>query len=232
MEVNCPQCGKNVPGENINIEKCIAKCPSCSSIFQINGYQPKDRAAITLPRFMTLESGENMLTITRRWISGSIYGLVLLCLAWNGVFAMMVFVAFRSGSKGIPLFFLIFFAILGLAGIIILYRTISAFVNRTTITVDRNLLAITHGPLPWFGNKQIRSQKIEQLYTKEVIKKAHGSRHSDVKRYELRAILTTKTAVKLLAKLDGPEQALFIEQEVEKFLGIKDKEVRGEVGKQ
>ena len=69
------------------------------------------------------------------------------------------------------------------------------------------------------------ADQIQQLYCTA---KTSSSRNGTSTAYELHALTSGGEDRKLL-KVDELEQALFIEQEVEKFLGIADVPVRGEI---
>jgi hypothetical protein len=66
-----------------------------------------------------------------------------------------------------------------------------------------------------------------QVYTKEV---RHGGKGGGTRTYELHALTRDGRSVKLVSGLAGLDsaQALFIEKEIEKYLGIKDVPVEGE----
>jgi hypothetical protein len=87
-------------------------------------------------------------------------------------------------------------------------------------------VTVRHYPVPWAGNTSISSVEISQLYAKE---KANRSSDGGSTSFEVRAILRDGRNVKLVGGLTSSEQALFIEQAVEKCLGIKDAVVKGEI---
>jgi hypothetical protein len=105
------------------------------------------------------------------------------------------------------------------------YFMLAGYVNRTVIDVDFDRLTVKSGPLPVWGNKKIPSRTLRQLYVK-------GNTYSDmgtIMTYAVRAITDDQRNIKLLGGLDSTEQALFIEQEIEKFLHIEDKPIKGQV---
>jgi hypothetical protein len=48
-----------------------------------------------------------------------------------------------------------------------IYYAITGYVNKTTVNVDYGQLTVRHGPLPWWGDRQIEPTHIVQLYSKE-----------------------------------------------------------------
>lgn len=105
-----------------------------------------------------------------------------------------------------------------LIAIFLLYYWVVARFNQVTITVTSEDINIRSGPIPTLSNKRIVSTSLKQLY----IKKSEN-------RWEL--WIQQKNVVDdkpLLKNIYYPRYALFIEQEVEYFLGIKDKRMPDE----
>jgi hypothetical protein len=98
--------------------------------------------------------------------------------------------------------------------------------NQTIIQLRGGLLSIEHKPLPWFGAKKLSIEELKQLYCKEVV--SH-SKNGTTTTYEVLAILSNGKHITLLSHLADAEQALFFEEEIEDYLGIEDRPVRGEL---
>ena len=117
-------------------------------------------------------------------------------------------------------------------GVGITYYVAAGWLNRTHITADYQKISIRHGPLPWFGNKNIEAWDLKQLYAKEKISRSHGRHGSSTRTsYAVRAVTKSGRNIKLVGGLTTQEQAIFIEQKIEKYLGIKDASVPGEIHK-
>ena len=112
-------------------------------------------------------------------------------------------------------------------GIGMAYYTLAGLLNQTTIQVKGGELTIHHYPLPWWGNKRIQALDIEQIYSKEKVSRSKEGRVSYT--YEVYAILNNSTKEKLVGGLKEQELAFYIEQTLEKYLGIRDRPVRGEI---
>jgi len=100
-----------------------------------------------------------------------------------------------------------------------------AWRNTTRITCGAGLLEIKHGPLPWPGNLSVDSGAVLQLYcqSKEV-------RDSSMDTYRVMAIVRDrKRPTVLVDDLDLASHALFLEQAIERALGIEDRPVDGEL---
>jgi len=74
---------------------------------------------------------------------------------------------------------------------------------------------------------ELYTGELRQLYTKEIISQSKSGSSAS---YEIHAISTRGRNIKLLRGLDTSEQALYIEQEIEKYLHIEDRPVKGEYG--
>ena len=60
------------------------------------------------------------------------------------------------------------------AGVGLTYTVLTGFINRTRVEVNRALLTIRHGPLPWVGNRVLPGRSLAQLYGEEVISKSRN----------------------------------------------------------
>jgi hypothetical protein len=218
MSINCRQCNALLPAQDINQTRQLATCSKCGAVFPVKGQADEgafgtilDWPDILLPKGISIESSAEELIIRRRWyrhkhILFAIGGLIIAAIYFDD-----------------PLFWT-FFIWLSVA---LIYPALAGFLNTTVIRVNPNQLKISHGPLPAFGNRRLDPKFIEQLYVRQ-----HAHRHKNSVSYTYEVYLKIKYGrdQKLLENLDTPEQALFVEQEIERFLGIRDERIPGEVG--
>ena len=228
MQLDCPRCGRTIPGGDINVQTSIAKCSACGSVFGFADLVPGAQAAYRKPvvempkHFSVAQEGADLL-ITYRWFSAGFVFLLFFCLFWDGFLAVWYYLAFvKGGPLGMKLFPLIHVA----AGIGLTYFTLAGFVNRTIVRASSGELAIRHLPLPWPGNKVLSRADVEQLFCEE--KMSRGRNGTSVA-YQVSAVMRGGSRVKLVSGLASPEQALFIEEQIEGFFGIKDRPVAGEM---
>ena len=93
--------------------------------------------------------------------------------------------------------------------------------------VQAGWLVIEYGPLPWpNAYKRYPLVEIEQLYCKETVTHSDSGQSFS---YEVHALMTHNRNVKLVTALKEPEQALYIEQEIERYLRIQDRPVAREL---
>jgi hypothetical protein len=229
MQLNCQQCGAVIPAENINLDRMIAKCSSCNAVFSFDDQfgspekakrKPKLKYDVPLPDRFTMQDNGFDLTITRRWLGPMAFFLTFFTFFWDGIVSFFVCGILSTGNVAM----LLFISIHLLVGIWLAYYTACLYVNKTTITVTSLSLEVKHGPLPYPGNKNLSSESLKQIYCKQRI----SSGRSTTVNYEVHAINSDDKDVTLLNGLDQSEQALYIEQEIERFLKIEDVPVRGE----
>jgi hypothetical protein len=101
------------------------------------------------------------------------------------------------------------------------YNLVVAFVNSTVVSVDASRVVVRHGPLPspFARNTAIAKADIAQLYSAK-----YGAL------FAVEAKLKAGKTQRLVFPLVAAEQALFIEQQVERALGLADVAVAGELG--
>lgn len=184
----------------------------------------KESIEIGLPDKMVFEDHGHFIGITRRWFGLKIIFLTFFVIVWNGFLFSWYSTAIKSQDMMTILFPLIHVAV----GIGLTYYVIAGYLNKTYIRVDNSSIVIKHAPIPFFGNKTLSSSGIKQLYSKEKIRHSREGRSVS---YEVHVITYDRKNVKLLSGLESSEQALFIEQEIEKFLKIEDKTVKGELSR-
>lgn len=176
------------------------------------------------PRGIRIEPQSVGLHIRRRWFSLDCLVPVVISLVLLGT---LTYAAIASDGD-MPL-------MQGLAPLIVLtvgigmaYYGLAGLLNTTHLVIGGGKLSVRHRPVPWFGVRGIPTDCIEQLC---------GAEHSiptgtgAATTYRLYALLTEGRKSNLLSGLRDSDQALFIESEIERHLGIEDRPVRGEIRK-
>jgi hypothetical protein len=259
MEVTCRSCRASVASTAIDTERLLAQCDACGCLFdcsdQLSGPDPalarnRLRAPVPLPEGMQVTTSgddEGLLGSNYRSESASVTGTLKLDHRWRAsarfiwlqalyVVAYFALVAVwhefvRAAIAGeLELFYLapplIHIGTAAWLG----YRVLAHIVNTTTITADAQTLTIHHGPLPVRKGKQVLVAAIDQLYCKQVKHTTSGKNGTKTYySYAVFARLTDERELLLVEKLPNPEQALFIEQQLEAHLHIIDVPVDGEL---
>ncbi|MCB1177563.1 MAG: hypothetical protein KDK36_08310, partial [Leptospiraceae bacterium] len=111
----------------------------------------------------------------------------------------------------------------------IFYVFLAKFVNKVKVKVARGKLGVRVGPLPVGGNIDIDVNDLEQLYCKS--KWTMKSEEKTIYEYDLYAILKNSNHELIAESMKEKEQAQYLEYEIEKYLGIIDTKIKGEIKK-
>lgn len=243
--VACPSCGTTLRPADMSLDTMAARCPGCNALVDLRGVVPDpahapratrvlapaagadaaDALPVPLPAGIHVQERGRDLVIVRRWFSWIYIFLLFFCVVWDGMLVFWYALVFSGES---PLVFKLFPLLHVAAGVFITYFTIAGLVNRTTFTIERDRLSVRHAPLPWRGSVDIPAASLEQLFcTEQVIRGRNGV----TLRYGVDAVLKDGRHLKLATPLDVREQAMYIEQAIEKHLGIKDRPVRSEMAR-
>lgn len=228
MQLDCPECSSRILADDINVHTAIAKCRECNAVFGFahlledtrTGAESYYKPPVAMPEGMNVERTGMGLTISRRWFAWSILFLFFFCIAWDSFLVFWYKMAFTTKAPWIMVVFPIAHVAVGVG---LTYTVLAGFLNSTVIRVDTREISITHGPLPWPGNRVIAAQEVDQLFCQE--KKASES----ASKYNLCAIFKGGKRTELVTDLETPDQARFMEQQIEDFLRIKDRPVEGEL---
>ena len=182
---------------------------------------------ISTPAKMTVRKNSHHLIITRRRFEIEYVFWTLVVIAYD-VFGLPYLYRWYIMTFSVPkvdifsILIPLFNALLILAAN---YALMIGFFNTTVISVTSNVISVKDGPFPIWGNKRLASKDVLQLYCKKenVWNKFYVSTD-----FSVEAVMDGKSNVTLLFNLKQADQALFVEQEIEKFLNIEDKPIKGE----
>ncbi|MBO1255749.1 hypothetical protein J3L16_08640 [Alteromonas sp. 5E99-2] len=182
----------------------------------------KEQMDLGLPDKIDIHHFADHIHISRKWFGASTLFLIVFAAFWD----IFLFSFYSNMSTESDIFTKLFPLIHVAVGIGITYFAIASCFNKSNIFVSKQTLEINHKPFPWVGNKTLKSYELKQLYTKEKISTSNNSTRVT---YEVHAIMNKGKNTKLLSGLESSEQALYIEQEIEKYLQIQDIRVKGEI---
>jgi hypothetical protein len=141
-----------------------------------------------------------------------------MCLVWNCFVVAFWWNALRSGDRmgWLAIIITIPHAALGL---FLVYATLAGLLNKTVVKVTSEFLTVRHGPVPsFFGNRSMRVDDLERLSCdRDTDPENHGRRYV----YGVTALTKGGSKVDLITDLDSA-QALFIKQELERWLNLDD----------
>lgn len=228
--LRCPSCGSNLDEHGVDFARGIAKCAHCSALMRLPGVAPsaaqlgaRERPELALPRNVTAVKGERGLELHRSWFRYSVMLLVPFLFAWNG---FLVFWYARVATSNGPWIAAVFPIGHVAIGVGLTYFVLATLLNKTRIGFARGRLTVKHGPLPWPGNREIPTEQVGQLYCRS---KLQASKRGTRETYSLWLLEKTGRRTKLLELGEEPDEALALEQRIERELGIRDAEVSGEL---
>ncbi|HEX6908764.1 MAG TPA: zinc ribbon domain-containing protein [Longimicrobium sp.] len=233
----CPACGSPLRERDISRETMAGRCPACRTLVDLQAAglaaapaladagpgEAREVMPVPMPARVHVETRGRDLVVVRRWFSWTYLLLLVFCVIWFGFLATWYGIVFATDA---PLAFKLFPLIHVAAGLVIAYLTLTGFLNRTTLRIERDHLTVRHGPLPWPGNLDVSTLQLEQLFCTQKISRG---RNGVSLRYNVEALTRDGRHLKVVQGLDTREQALFIEQTLESHLGIKNRRVRSEM---
>jgi len=215
--VNCPNCTKVIPADNINLNSELCKCGNCNAVFQLKTRIETINASdevIRRPEGIDLMYFRDELDITldQNHSNSRVAWLAILAPLFAFIFTVLY------TNKGLPI------------GLALAIPSWAAFIygllgvirkGKIYITIDDHFLNIKNRPKHLVKDSSYNIKDIDQLYSK-----------------------MTPTGISLMMVIDGPNgekhqqlvgyfkslsHAKYLEQEIEKHLGIKNRKVPGEM---
>jgi len=235
FQLTCKACGKPIPAADVNIDKAIAKCGACDAVFSIRdigvGAGERPKLPVPMPKCFQVENWGSELTLTRRWYTHSLWALLAFCMFWDGFLVVWYSIGISiliNGEDVGPVWLMFVFPVFHVAiGAGLTYAVLCGFLNRTVVRVSGGELSIRHGPLPWPGNQQLLTTDVRQLYCTE--SKRQWSQQNGRRKFDVVIQSKANDKITLLTGLEELDHGLFVEQQVEQHLKIRDERVPGEV---
>ncbi len=179
-----------------------------------------ERSNIDIPESFQIDNGPEGFVIRLKLLEPEIIVDIFYCLVFNGF--LIVFIFLDSVFSFSTVLYLIFVLWMD-------HRVFAYLFNTTTITIGCDEIKVRHAPVPVFEGETIFRADIKQLYFKErkerIINWVGVMRY----RYGVNVILNGGRDVELIGGFQVKEDAMFIEQEIGKHLGIADVMVPGEL---
>jgi hypothetical protein len=176
----------------------------------------RNRQGIPRPRHFFVRDDGRSLRIRFRWVWDKFTGPATMCLAWNGFLASFFWLGLRSGGRERWLMIIMIFHVA--VGLLLIYATLAGLLNRTVIKVTSEFLSVRHGPVPWWGNRRLPVDGLERL---SCDKDTDPETQKWTYVYGVHALTKGGSKVDLVTELDRA-QALFIKEELERWLNIND----------
>ena len=188
-----------------------------------------------LPKGISLYEEGDELRIEMRWFKGSRILLTFFMIITSPLVLVFFFMIPSSINTVADAISAVFHSSLFLMMLLFIYITIASYINKNIVTVNRHTLKSRVYPLPFGFKKVIPSTSIKQIYCKQITRQSHKidrryteNRTYDVEHFfEVRAILNNQKNKLIIGLLTETEQAVFIEREIESYLGIQHEPVKG-----
>lgn len=222
-DLKCRQCGASIARENILPVLAMASCAQCGAVAAIKGLPAWFRQSVPLPEGMRVDAEGGDTVISYVWYSPKYYALGFLALVWVGV--ILAFGSFISATGG-HWFIRAFLLLPMLPGLGLGYISVAGLFNTTRIRAGRKGISITIWPIPYLAAKSLAAADVQQVFTRQSVLRGQ---EGDLVSYEVIAGLADGSLMPFGLSLDEAPQALFIEQQVEKALGIRDVPMPGEI---
>lgn len=220
--VHCSNCQAVIDAPNIDVQRELATCPQCGRLLDLRWRRgvaaqvapptkPRTRARVQLPVGMSMTTLPDRLVIRRRWLRRKHW--FLLCIIGSaGAYVAYLWATLEPSAWLI-------------AGTLFVlswnYNLVAMFLNSTVITATSDGISVKHGPLPslFARSANVASADLDQLYSAK-----WGSA------FAVQVKLKSAAELRLVSPLITAEQAIFVEQTLERRLGITDFPVEGELG--
>ncbi len=227
INIRCPNCENSIEASELNMELAIGRCLDCNRVFSLAEQVPdakltRDRPQVQPSRSWNEEEVGSELILSHRWLGCQALFLVFFTLVWCSFLVGWYAFAIGSGNLIMQLVPILHLAV----GVFLVYVTLCSFVNTTTIRIMKGLLTIRTGPLPWKGNKDLPADEIDQLYVKARL--SYSRKRGSSVSHSLCALMKSGEEVPVIASVGSPEDAVYLEQRIEDFLGIIDRPIHGE----
>ncbi len=216
--IGCPNCGQDVPAPNLNINDKIAKCGNCDVVFSFKeeihelevAEQIIAKPEIIRPAGIDIFHFENEMDITMEQpvsipevLIGSLVPFV------SFIFIM----AYFAKGGDFPLWLTLVGSLLGFLSILNLLNRSN---HKIFINIDEQFLSVKRRPKKFIQDQQYPIHDVDQVYIKNI-----GGYHV----YMMVNSPSGQKHVKLISNITSVSKARYLEQEIERKLGIKDRRV-------
>jgi len=228
QKITCPACATNIPADDLNIKTSIAKCNSCDGIFSFQeeanrlSNEQSISQEIFQPEGVTLSHFKNELDISVKQPWTNLEKFLLPIFPFLIMFSPAFFIEMIPPDALNPVI-LITFLVLSLIGYFV--YLFMRRKHKIYIHIDEQHLSVERRPKKFIKDKRYAIQDIDQVYIKNIVS-AGTPKGSAI--FMIVNEPTGQKHIELISNVDSRSKAKYIEQEIEKYLGIKDRRVPDE----
>jgi hypothetical protein len=209
MQLSCVNCGEPIPAKHINIQKTLAVCEHCDTVFNFGedlspSAAKSKRRKVKQPDHVTVWETDDSIEVKSRWrLKNSPATFSVLMFIW--LLASMVISTIGTITEQKPEMLL--FGLL--LGAFPLYTYLSFFINYTQLHMDDQLLTVGSKPMPWFDHKQLDIHQIKTV--------SYKTAQTFDSFYDLQAQMEDGRTVNLIECIPYEEVA-FLAQQINEYL--------------
>ncbi len=220
FDLKCRYCGAPLSQENLVAELAMARCVQCNAVSGVKGVKDWSRDPVELPEGFRLEEDGEALVIF--YDGGRFQSSGLMLCAFGGSAALLFFgKIFRQMFGQFSWFDLFYIGLLPVLAMIFAVLDASGLLKRLRVRVSRDGVTVVSGP----------SRKVKSMYARDIVQvftREFRGRETGVS-YEVVACGRDGRLAFLVGGLPQASQSLYIEQRIERALGLKDVPVPGEL---
>jgi hypothetical protein len=188
----------------------------------------REPAVVPRPDSIQVDESAGGLLLSWRWFTPALIFLVFFCIGWNAFLLVWYGAAFGFGGMAPwPFRLLMFlFPLVHVAvGVGLTYFTVAGLFNTTRIAVDRGVLRVSHGPIPWKLPPELPVDQIDQIY---VTQSATNSERGRSFGYAVNVLDADGGTTPLLKRMTDAGKALYVADRLRRHLDIDRRPVAGE----
>ena len=218
----CENCGTPYELDSLDLSLGVAHCASCDTVAELRSRtQPLQRPPVPQPLHCPWEAQDGPLHLRARWLNASVLFMLIFAVGWIGTLSIGAIQSVRDGD----LMGLATLAVLphSWIGVGLAYYVLASLLNTTEIRLQNDRLLVRHGPMPWWGQRDLDVTQVDQLYVQKSSVKVNKQ-----PRWNLIYLDKDGIAHTLLRLLTSPEEGRWLEYVIETALAIENRPVVGE----
>ncbi|MEQ8171429.1 MAG: hypothetical protein ABRQ38_21250 [Candidatus Eremiobacterota bacterium] len=213
--MNCSHCSKEIPEHHIDSRTMIGVCETCSTLSYCTD------ELLPVPSYIKVDMKDEELSIIRPFnIDGFLVFLTLfldICLSFSFIIWAVKLIKHIFSNPSVimlAIYMGIFLLLLFGASVVVFmnYYSLACFVNKTFIKLKNGEFSLECRPLPGYGNTKIKLSDIEKIYSVEEL--SDGTPVA----YKINCILKNKDIINMVTNIKKPEDALFIQRQIEDYV--------------
>ncbi|WP_235296771.1 hypothetical protein [Portibacter marinus] len=221
IKVDCPSCSAKVQAENIDLQSRIGKCVQCNALFSVDKdlmhlqTNVKEREKVKRPEGVEIFYFKDEMEIETIQPLPVLQIINLSLTPFMLIFSLLLY--FLKDVEN-AIYVAVFSAVLVAIGMYVVLRRKH---HKIYINVNEHEVSIQRRPRHMVKDMKFDRNEIEQVYVKQttdgmalcfIVNGQDGQKHHQV-----------------LTRIRDISHAKYMEQEIERYLGIRDKVVHGEL---